>query len=149
MPLLEDAEAVRQVAHRVDGEDGIEALVLEREAPAGVDSHEADPVVESARLSQLRRGRYALLEDVDADDVCAGRFREAERRPAGSTAHIEQARSGLQLEPFAEALELVHGQPAGLAQVVTVGLAANSLAHPEAGIGRGVEAHLLPHTRLG
>jgi hypothetical protein len=50
---------------------------------------------------------------------------------------------------LAEAVELVYGHPAGLAEVLAIGLAANALPCVESGIGRGVEGNLIPHRYLG
>jgi SAM-dependent methyltransferase len=145
VPLAEDLEAIRQVAHHVDGDDGVVGLVGERERAAGVGTNEARAVGKPPLLREPRRGGDALLDQVDAGDSCAGALREPQGRATRAAADVEQARVGAELEPLRETLELVGSDPARLPDVVAVGQSPNLVPNPVTRIRGGVERDVLAH----
>jgi hypothetical protein len=62
VPLAEDVEPVRQVAHDIDGDDGVEAPIGERKRAACVSPDETDSVGEAPFLGERGRGGNPLLE---------------------------------------------------------------------------------------
>jgi hypothetical protein len=65
--FLEDAQTIREVAHRIYGEGRVEARILERKLTARVYLQETRATVEASLMCELPGGGDAFREDVDAD----------------------------------------------------------------------------------
>jgi len=79
------------VTHHINRDDGVKALIVERQASSGIDADKTGTIAEPALLGESSRCDDALLEEVDPDDARPLGLRKVESGAARPAAHVEQA----------------------------------------------------------
>ena len=144
-PLSEDVRAVREVTHHIYGDDGVKALIVERQASSSIDADKTGTIAERALFGESGSCGDALLEEVDPHDARPRGLRKAESGATRPAAHVEQVRSGAEAEPLRKTLELVGRNPTGLPEVVSVCRATDMVASGEARVRGCVQRDMLTH----
>ncbi len=118
MPIAEHVEPVRDVAHGVVRENGVECRGGEGEWLARVDGLKAHALGEAAVLGEPPAIFDAVFVDVDAGDVAASLRGEVDRGSARTAPDLEHARILVHAGEIGEAQPILGGQPAALADVL-------------------------------
>jgi hypothetical protein len=113
------------VAHRIVRDDRVEPVVGKRQRAAGLYHLRVDLLGDATSLGQRNRVPNPVLVDIHTGDVAAARERQVDRGPPGSAAHFQHLRPRADTELIGELEPLPRGQPAALAQVLSIGFLAD------------------------
>ena len=133
------------MTHHINRDDGVKALIVERQASSGIDADKTGTIAERALFGESGSCGDALLEEVDPHDARPRGLRKAESGATRPAAHVEQVRSGAEAEPLRKTLELVGRNPTGLPEVVSVCRATDMVASGEARVRGRVKGDMLTH----
>jgi hypothetical protein len=133
VPFAEDVQAIRNVAHRVIREHGIESGRLEWKWLARVHGLERHSACDALRHGQLLRIANAMLVDIDAGDAAATCDSEVDGWTTGAASDFQNVSLFVHLRQIGKSKPLRSGHPTALANVLTKGATAHL------GLGSAIE----------